>query len=138
MSMRPGNFAFRTVVAGLIVTAVASAAPVSTERWHILKFKNGWTARVDLDSLKREADEVTYRAEFTVVLPDGAVKRGISLAVIDCAKGRRKGLETEQFRPDGSSRKGSIDLGWRTIQPKSATDSIRQVVCARGMEAPKN
>ena len=117
-----------------LVAFVASsllAPPAHAERWHDLKKVNRTASRIDLDSLKREGNLVTYRAEFIVTLPN-LTKRYISTAVIDCENGKRKGIESEQFRADGSIYKGSTDMGWRTIQPDTISSEIRQFICSVG------
>ena len=91
--------------------------------------KRGGTGRVDLDSIRRDGSMVTYRAEFAWDGANGVVRRSINTAVIDCEKGTRKGLESEQFLADGSSRKGSMDMGWLAIRPDSVSAEVRRIIC---------
>lgn len=131
MTMRPPLMACRFVAGSLLVACVTFAVPANAGRWHNLEPANGVEGRIDLDSLQREGSNVTYRAEFTMLRPNSNTKRAISTAVIDCDKGQRKGLVVEQFLSDGTSRKGSIDTGWKAIRAGSITAKVRELVCGR-------
>ena len=77
MSKRPWILAPRWLVA--VVAASLLAPPAQAERWHDLKMENETSSRIDLDSLKREGNMVTYRAEFIRYLPN-LTKRYVSTA----------------------------------------------------------
>ena len=115
-------------LAAAAVGLVLAAGPANAERWHELASRNGNTTRLDLDSLARAGDEVTYRAEFSRRV-DGQAKRGIVVAVVDCEKGLRKPIEKEEFLANGTSRKSSISVGWQKVEPFPDSKHILDYVC---------
>lgn len=56
--------------------------------------------------------------------------RVVSTSLINCDRRERKWLETEEFLPDGSSRKQVIDEEWRPIGT-AGVEKSRHLLCDR-------
>ena len=100
------SFSTPRFIAAVSLVASALAAPANAERWQDRVDNDRITTRLDLDSIKREGDLLTYRMEMTYKTPSIYVgRRGISTSVIDCRTNMRKHIATETHFPDGSVRK---------------------------------
>ena len=119
----------RTAAGVAATVALSIATPANAERWQKLEPTLYAQMSIDLDSLRWEGRTVRYRVEVKRLARD-VTKRFVSISLINCDRRERKWLESEEFRPDGSSRKQVIDEDWRPIGT-SGVEKSRHFLCDR-------
>ena len=117
----------KTASSVTVAVGLSIATPANAERWEKLDSTPYAQLSIDLDSLQWDGRTVKYRVEVKR-LGQGVTKRFVSTSLINCDRRERKWLETEEFLPDGSSRKQVIDEDWKPIGPPSI-EKTRHFLC---------
>jgi hypothetical protein len=131
MSKRTWFSASRSIAAVSLV-ASALAAPANAERWQVRVDNDRLKTRLDLDSIKRDGDLLTYRVEMTRKQPPIYVgRRDISTSVIDCRTNMRKHIATETHLPDGTIRKGAGANRWMKLKDRDFGTGVRNDYCGK-------
>jgi len=126
----------------LFLTLVGISGTANAERWQDRVDNDRIKTRLDLDSIRRDGDLLTYRVEFTRKQPPIYVgRRDISNSVIDCRTKMRKHVSTETHFPDGTVRKTDGANLWIKVRDGDFGTGVRNDHCGKvkaDIIAPKN
>jgi hypothetical protein len=117
------------LIAGLALICTA-ITPLGAENWQAFGKTERMTSRIDLDALKRDGSQLTYRLELTYPNdPRRAGWRAISNSVIDCTTGMRKHISGETYLPDGTVRKAAGASRWYKFREGDFAAGVRDRFC---------
>lgn len=116
----------------LFLTLISISVTASAERWQDQVDNDRIKTRLDLDSIKRDGDLLTYRMEMTYKTPPIYVgRRIISTSMIDCRTNMRKHIATETHFPDGTVRKTDGANIWMKLKETDFGTGVRNEHCRK-------
>lgn len=117
------------LIAGLALTCTA-ITPLAAENWQDFGMTERMTSRIDLDAVKREGNQITYRLEIIQhTNPNRAGWRTISNSAIDCSTGMRKHISGETYRPDGTAVRSAGANRWYKFREGDFAAGVRDRFC---------
>ena len=116
----------------LLLIFISLPGIARAERWQDRVDNDRIKTRLDLDSIKRDGDLLTYRMEMTHTTPPIFVgRRVISTSVIDCRTNMRKHIAAETHFPDGTVRKTAGANLWMKLKDLDFGAGVRNEYCGK-------
>lgn len=114
----------------MFLTLISISVTASAERWQDRVDNDRIKTRLDLDSIKRDGDLLTYRMEMTYKTPPIYVgRRIISTSMMDCRENLRKPIAVAIHFPDGTIRKSAGANRWMKLKEMDFGTGVRNEHC---------